>query len=62
MQKGRFMKYVVIEREDDGGLKVLFIGDDKPAVQGWLAAYKKMTEAAGLWNVGAIKVVPYDDE
>ena len=31
-------------------------------VQGWLAAYKKMTEVAGLWNVGAIKVVPYDDE
>lgn len=56
------MKYVVIEREDDGGLKVLFIGNDKAEVQGWLAAYKKMTEVAGLWNVGAIKVVPYDDE
>ena len=56
------MKYVVIEKQDDGGLRVLFIGDDKPAVQGWLAAYKKMTETAGLWNVSAIKVVPYDDE
>ena len=57
------MKYVVIEKsEDDGGLRVLYIGDDKPAVQGWLGGYKKMTVAAGLWNASSIVVVPYDDE
>jgi len=55
------MKYVVIE-QNEGGLKVLYIGEDKPAVQGWLGGYKKLTQSAGLWNTSNITVVPYDDE
>ena len=35
------MKYVIIEEKDDGGLRVLFIGNDKTEVQGWLAAYRR---------------------
>lgn len=56
------MKYVVIERSEDYGLRVLYIGDDKPAVKGWLGGYKKMTMTAGVWNASNIVVVPYDDE
>jgi len=62
LQKGRFMKYVVIDKSDMDAVRVLFIGNDKAEVQGWLGGYKKMTDAAGLWNAGDIVVAPYDDE
>ena len=56
------MKYVVIDKSDMDAVRVLFIGNDKAEVQGWLGGYKKMADAAGLWNAGDIVVAPYDDE
>tara|TARA_B100000287_G_scaffold156136_2_gene147279 strand:- start:1674 stop:1856 length:183 start_codon:yes stop_codon:yes gene_type:complete len=57
-------QYVVIETSEylEGGMRVLFIGNEKAEVKAYLQAMKNLAKPTGQWNPSAIKVLPYESE